>query len=52
MFTRTKNEFGINFQEAAEKVGATFKYDGFETSLMEIKSDNFEEFLDELIQVY
>jgi cell division control protein 45 len=51
MFTRSKNEFGTHFQEAAEKIGATFKYDGFEASIIEIGSDHFEEFIDELIQL-
>lgn len=51
MFSKNKNEFGQNFQEAAEKVGASFKYDGFETSVIEVSSESFEDFIDELIQV-
>lgn len=50
-YTRNKNDFGRCFQEAAEKVGATYKHDGFDTSLIEIKNEHFEDFLDELIQL-
>lgn len=50
-YMRNKNEFGQHFQDTAEKIGASFKYDGFETSLIEINEDGFEEFIDELVQV-
>lgn len=50
-YTRNKNVFGDSFQEAAEKIGAKFKYDSFESSLIEIKSENFEEFMDEVIHI-
>lgn len=51
MFDKNKNIFGSFFQEAAQKIGAKFNYDTFESSVIEINDEHFEAFFDELLLV-
>jgi hypothetical protein len=48
MYVQNRNEFGSIFRSAAEKVQASIKHDGFESSLIEIGIEKFEDFMDEL----
>ncbi len=50
-YYKSKNNFGDQFRDVVEKIGTEFTHDGFDSSLIEIKSSNFEEFLDELLQI-
>ena len=50
-YQKDKNDFGTQFRDAAEKVTTNFNHDGFDTSLLEINSEGFEEFIDEVIQM-
>ncbi|KAI8803183.1 CDC45 family [Cladochytrium replicatum] len=45
-----KNQFGLAFQTTAERTGANVRYDGFESSVIEIKRDDFELFMKALDQ--
>jgi cell division control protein 45 len=50
-YIRTKNSFGEQFREAAQKIGTNYTHDGFDSSLIEVKSSIFEEFWDELLSI-
>ena len=43
-----RNTFGQSFRLAAEHCEASFKHDGFETSIMEVKRDDIRRFIDAL----
>ena len=43
-----QNKFGTAFRWAAEGIDAQFKHDGFETSVMEIKSGDVQRFIESL----
>ena len=43
-----RNEFGVKFRKAAKEANARVKYDGFETSIIEILRDDFDAFIAEL----
>ncbi|CAI2361197.1 unnamed protein product [Moneuplotes crassus] len=50
-YIKSRNDFGDQFRDAAEKIASNFNHDGFDASLIEIKSSDFDEFLDELLQI-
>ncbi|EAR84925.3 CDC45-like protein (macronuclear) [Tetrahymena thermophila SB210] len=44
----TKNDFAFKFQSAAKALNLQYKQDDFETSIIEIKDQDFDVFLDEI----
>ena len=48
--SKETNNFGSRFKNAAEKARVRYSCDSFENSLVEIHSDDFQNFLDHLIE--
>ena len=43
-----RNDFGKRFRAAAEQLKLSKTHDGFDTAMIEIKSDDFRNFIDRL----
>jgi len=47
--TDNRNDFGVQFESAAEKIGAHIEYHGFETHCMKIEDKSYGHFIESMI---